>query len=338
MFSARLLLHAKEQIARGWHMKRSDDPSTEVFEEGEDIFMKQTLALPIGIGIKLADRRSAAELAEEDAQTGGVFAVLKRLDDGGPGPLFDVVNSAKTFNKFFQREGNGPYLAGETALKSREPAADGATVNFPAGVFELQDFGSHWRTHYPRDLTISGSGMGATMLVLRSNWSAYDTVRNLTIENCTIYANNNYLFDVRQPAMSVTIRRCRLTGWMTGAGASCLFGTRALALRVIDSEITGVYNRYPAYGQLFDVRTNGLLARFENCTIEACHAFAGTYSGATLVFVNCTMRNLFDRSKKAPKVAKLRGCQLTWFEGKDHNALKRDINDLFPDWKKQMRK
>ena len=173
---------------------------------------------------------------------------------------------------------------------------------------------------------------------MRSDWSAYDTVRNLTLENCTIYANNNYLFDVRKPAMSVTVRSCRLTGWTTGAGSSCLFGTEALALRVIDSEITGIYNRYPAYGRLFDVRRNGLLARFENCTIEACHVFQGTRAGATLVFANCTMRNISDSRKEIPRHAKLLGTRLEWFGGGDRDALKRDINELFPDWKDLIRK
>jgi len=310
-------------------------PTAEVLEEGMDLFLEQTLALPAQIGRKLADLLSAAEQAAKDGQ---VFAVLSRLENGSPGPLFDVVDSAKVFDQFFQRETGGPFLAGETALKSREPVADGATVSFPAGVFKLEDFGRYWRDHYPRDLTISGAGKDATLLVLQSDWSAYDTVRNLTLENCTIYADNNYLFDVSQPAMSVTVRRCRLTGWTTGAGSSCLFGTKALALRVIDSEITGIYNKYPAYGRLFDVRTNGLLARFENCTIEACHVFAGTQTGATLVFVNCVMRNISDHQKKVPRHARLLGSRIEWFEGEDRNALKRDLNELFPDWKKQIRK
>ncbi len=342
LFSPALLAYAEAALVEGWSSKRPDAPSAEALEEGLGLFQERTLGLPAMIGVQLADRLSSAELAAEDARTGGVFAVLTRLDEGSPGPLFGVVDSAEVFDQFFQREKGGPNLAGETALKSREPVEDGSTVSFPAGVFQLDDFGTYWRDHYPRDLTISGAGKDATLLVLRSDWSAYDTVRNLTLENCTIYANNNYLFDVREPAMSVTVRRCRLTGWTTGAGSSCLFGTEALALRVIDSEITGAYNRYPGYGQLFDVRTDGLLARFENCKIEACSAFGGARAGATLVFVNCTMRDILSRSKKVPKYVRLLGTQIDWVSqerGENRGeALKRDLNELFPDWQKQMRR
>lgn len=174
------------------------------------------------------------------------------------------------------------------------------------------------------------------MLVLESDWSAYGRVRNLTIEGLTIHANNNYLFDVRKPSMSITIRRCRLTGWTTGAGSSCLFGTEGLVLRVEDTEITGAYCRIPASGQMFDVRHAGLLARFENCTIEAMRPFASFRSGGTVAFVGCRIRNAVGRSTEIPGGVSLPGTEVDWFQGEDESALARDLDELFPDWESRM--
>lgn len=338
MFSARLLQHAMDGIRSGWAQTRENEPSEDELQVGLGMFREQTLQVPGSVGRYLAKRRSEAEMALEDARTGGVFKVLERLDEGAEGPLFDVVDSSKVFDQFFQRAEGGPSLDGAHGIGRQDPVPDGSTLLFTAGVHSISDFGRKWRKHYPRDLTIRGAGKDATMIVLRSDLSAHDTVRNLTFENCTVHANGNYLFDVRTPKMSVTVRSCRLLGWTTGAGASCLFGTEALALRVVDTEITGVYNRHPASGKLFDVRTNGLLARFENCTFDALDMFRGTRGGATLVFVNCRTKDIFGNRKVVPSHARVLGTTMNWFAGEKPEDVKRDLNELFPDWNQELQR
>jgi hypothetical protein len=346
-FSRALMEHAAVYIDRGWRSERTDTPREDEVAEGLDTFRAETLELPARIGRDLAVRRSNLELAQEDARTGGVLSTLKRLQDGGPGPLTDLVADRATFDRFFVTETTGSAIDGPSALSSqalssRKPVPDGTTLSFPAGVHMLQDFGTYWREHFPRDLTLRGAGMNATLLVLNSDLSAYDTVRNLTIEHVTLHANDNYMFDVRDPAMSVTLRNARFTGWDMGAGASCLFGTEGLALRATDCEFLGGYGRSPQHGQLFDVRHNGLLARFERCLVARTEAFGSITSGATVVFSACRLEDLLDRQPagggEAPANVLLDGTSLTRWS-KDHSApLARDLNDLFPGWREALRR
>lgn len=337
-FTARLLAHAREDLAEGWASARPDAIPEKTLDAGVERFEEEVMALPAVIGAELARRQTEKELALEDARTGGVFEVLAGLEAGTTsGPLFELTDTEQTFDDLFRAEVSGPGLDGTRILSpgqlTAEPPADGSTLQFPAGVHTIDDFGAYWRTRFPRDLTLRGAGMNATLIVLRSDLFAYDRVRNLTIEDCTIHAGNDYLFDVRQPAMSVTIRRTRLTGWKTGAGSSCLFGTEALALRVVDSVITGAYCRAPVHGQMFDVRHDGLVARFDSCRIEAMRPFTYFGRGATVSFVNCIMSNVSYR--EIPPSVRLVGTTPDRFEGTDHNVLRRDLNELFPDWERR---
>lgn len=350
LFTDALLALAAEGVQQGWASRRSDEMRDDEREEALALFEKQTLETPPYIGVMLADRRSAAERALEDAERGGAMDLLKRLEDGESGPFFDLVRSDATFDKFFvPRSTGGRGLDGVTALSTaelskREPVADGSTLQFPAGVFQLEDFGTYWRDHFPRDLTIRGAGKGATLLVLRQDLSAYDAVHNLTIERVTLHTNNHYLFDVRREPMTVTLKESRFTGWGMGAGASCLFGTEGLALRAMDCEFAGGYGRHPGHGQLFDIRHNGLLARFERCTIERTQAFESVHGGSTIVFSACQLRDVLGHPRgQVPGNVLLDGSTVQWFDGPTHGdefdaRVKRDLNDLFPNWKQQLQR
>ncbi len=79
LFSKRLLEYAEAGLREGWGHTRKDEPTDDEVERGIGIFCEQTLGLPMGVGHQLALRRSESELALEDARTGGVFSVLKRL-------------------------------------------------------------------------------------------------------------------------------------------------------------------------------------------------------------------------------------------------------------------
>ncbi|MEZ6018009.1 MAG: hypothetical protein R3F49_23090 [Planctomycetota bacterium] len=338
LFTAALLARARDGIVAAWKRERRDAPNDAEIDEGLAWFKERTLALPAKIGHELAERRSNLELAEEDARTGGVLTTLKRLQQGAPGPLTSVVADGGTFDRFFVTEfggaaQDGPSALDARALSSRKPVADGTTLSFPAGVHRLPDFGSYWREHYPRDLTLRGAGKEATLLVLATDMSAYDTVRNLTIESATLHANDNYLFDIREPAMSITLRNCRITGWDMGAGGSCLFGTEALALRASDCEFLGGYGRSPGSGCLFDVRHNGLLARFERCVIARTRAFGSITDGATVVYVACRLEDILDRGGEPPANVTLNGTTVSRWTSEPGTSLKRDLNELFPGWR-----
>src|SRR5690606_13610272 len=85
----------------------------------------------------------------------------------------------------------------------------------------------------------------------------------------------------------------RLIGFDKGAGASCAFGTEELALRAKGCVIEGGYGRAPQHGTLFDVRTDGLLARFEDCELRLLDLELNHIrSGATVVFEDCRLTDL----------------------------------------------
>lgn len=70
-------------------------------------------------------------------------------------------------------------------------------------------------------------------------------MRNFGARDCTLYTENQYLFDLRNDSASVHFDRVRAIGFDMGAGSSCLFGTEELALYARDSRFEGGYGRSP---------------------------------------------------------------------------------------------
>ncbi len=342
LFGEALLELARANILKGWSSVRKDMPNEDERGRGLDLFRERTPELAITIGRELAERRNNLELALEDSRTGGVFATLARLREGGVGPLPELVSDPKTFDRFFVSESSGPALDGTTVLSrsllgDRKPVPDGSVLTFPAGVYILENFGAYWRDHFPRDLTLRGAGMNATLLVLRSDLGADDLVRNMTFEGFTVHADDNYLFDIRKPSMSLTMRRVRVTGFDMGAGGSCLFGTESFALRAIGCEFLGGYGRHPGSGSLFDIRHDGLLARFENCVVSRTIVFQNLRPGSTLVFSHSRLEDILDSEGEPPGCVTLDRTSLTHWNYEANLPLERDLNLLFPDWKERLR-
>ncbi len=339
VFSAALLKLAHENILRGWAFGRQDQPSEQEVGLGMAQFREQVPQLATAIGRKLAKRRTELELAIEDARTGGVFATLDRLEEGVAGPLSELVMDREMFDRFFVSEPSGTALDGVRTLsnpKRNEPVPDGSILTFPAGVFTIEDFGNYWREHFPRDLTLRGAGKNATLLVLESDLSAHDVVRNMTFEDFSLFADNNSLFDIRQTPMSLTMRRVRVMGWDSGAGGSTAFGTEGLALRATDCDFMGGYGRSPERSFLFGIRHNGLLARFDNCSISRTHAFQYIRPGATILFSHCRLEEIFDQAGQVPENVTLDSTTVTHWDSSAGQSLARDLNDLFPDWKARL--
>jgi len=114
------------------------------------------------------------------------------------------------------------------------------------------------------------------------------------------------------------------------------------ALLARASRIEGGYGRGPAHGQLFDVRNDALLARFENCLIDLVHvAGSGLSHGASVAFVNCTLTNILDRlpleeQERAGLV--LQGTSIGYFPYDQGEPEQKDMNLLFPDWEQRIDK
>lgn len=339
LFSPALIEYASEKLREGWRLERSEEMSEVVHESALETFRETVLALPHPLGRKLAREQTAREEALADARTGGVFALLERLDEGGAGPVLELVRDDVAFEQLFQRDAPERVVDGASAAASREPVADGTTLAFPAGVFRLVDFTGNWSSGrtFPRDVTVTGAGMNATLLVLGSDLSSRAKLRNLRFRDCTLHTDDNYAFDVRVDGTVVRLDRVRVSGFDMGAGASCAFGTDTLALHAVDSVFAGGYGRNPGSGRLFDVRTDGLVARFDRCTIEGV-SLGSVRSGGTLVMTACTLRDMLDDPEALAAShagVLLDQCSVQLFQG-DHaareEALGRDMNDLFPGW------
>lgn len=343
LVSEALLTNAQPEIANGWHRERRDGAAEAEAGEGGDKVKESALVLPHSMGSRLDKEQLDEEVAGEKARTGGVIVTLERLEDGAEGPLMELVRDRATFDQFFVAEHStrtieGTVALSKQALDKQEPVKDGATLTFSAGVHVLHDFGRHWRDRFPRDLTIRGGGKASTLLVLESPVSLNDTVRNLTFENCSIHTNNQKLFRAKGISMSLTLRNVRITGWDNGAGGSSLLAANGLALRAIDSEFLSGYGRAPQHSRLFDVRTNALLARFENCTLARTEVFSRIRDGATVVYRGCRIEDAMDWNSEVPSNVLLDGTSLTFLDrSQGQEPAKLDLNDLFPGWEKALR-
>jgi len=116
--------------------------------------------------------------------------------------------------------------AGLRALGGTLALPNGLTFATPAAGANVA-FASQW-DNYPRDVTMAGAGIDATMLVLGGDLGTRDSLRNFAIRDCTVHTNNHYLFDQRVKPAAVRFERVRVVGFDMGAGASCVFGTAAL--------------------------------------------------------------------------------------------------------------
>jgi hypothetical protein len=340
LISDALRRYAQENIAKGWRAVRKDEIPAEDLAEGMKTYEQILLGSPGTIGRSLGERRTKAEEALEDARTGGVFALLEKLDGGGVGPLPALVRDPKQFDALFVR------VVPETlrdGLANRQhvdaETEDGVTLTWPAGVFKVESL-LRDKHPYPRDVTIAGAGMNTTMLVLGGTLYTTDSLRNFAIRDCTVHTNNNYLFDLRVKPAAIRFERVRFIGFDMGAGASCLLGTSSLALNARQCRFEGGYGRSPQHGQIFDVRTDALLARFESCTFSLVNLAIGYWSaGETVLFLGCAFDQIIDdpmRDAAGRPGVIFDGCSITRHEGGWQNVPKLDLNELFPNWKARM--
>lgn len=342
LISGALLEHTRDGVQRGWASLRADELSEDAVEGALETFREITLDLGEQLGRGLAREADARDQLAADAERGGAFALLASLDDGGGGPLPEVVKDKETFDGFFPAvQATGTYDAlhqlTSEQLAKRQPVPDGSVLTFPSGVFHLDDLGRYWSNRFPEDLTIRGAGMNSTLLVLRSSLSSRSQVSNLRIEGATIHAENHYLFDVRGEAMLLTMDGVRVLGW-TSSGGGCAFGSDTTMLRASNCEFLGGYSRSAeAEVRMFDIRTDGMLARFEGCLFSRVQAFEKVRSGATVVYDRCRIEDGLGETTP-PANFFLLDTPVTAWNANAGQSLARDLNDLFPDWKAELQK
>lgn len=336
LISSRLAQYAENEMREGWASRRTDDFPAGMLEEGLLEWRATVLTSPAEIGKRLGHEANELEAARA---VGAAFELFTRLELGA-GPMLDLVTDAEAFTALFEPETPARATdATQLDWRAGGPVPDGSTLRFPPGVFQIGDLGRHW-DEFPRDVTLQGAGRDATLLV--GEVSARSAVRNLSLRDMTFHNPGGGLAELRRGGAVISIENLRLTGWDTGAGGSSAINTRALAFLAKDCEIAGGYGRNPGFGQLFDVRTDALLARFEGCTLDRMSlSVSRVRPGATVVFAGCALTDVFQdpARQRVPPGVQFIDCTLTVAEGSQSDwrtEMKRDLNDLFPDWERRM--
>jgi len=322
-----LLEFARGGIRSGWSESRPEPLPDLLLGEGMEDFERSVRAKPLAIGRALARRQDEYERA---VSHGDGFLLLEKMLAGQAGeePL-SVASDPEAFERFFKRRTVGGSLNGLDFVEaSGETAGDGATLSFPPGVFRLRKF-MRGTKGFPRDLTIRGAGIDRTLLVVEE-LSTRATLTNLSIQDCTVSAG--YLFDLRREGCSFLFERVRFVGFDIGAGSSCLISAPSALVLARDCRFEGGYGRSPRSGVVFDVRSSGLLARFERCRLFQVAIGSVHYSdGARLVFVGCELENVFERPTSSEAMTFL-GCSIDDFDSGTDEVVTLDLDHLFPGW------
>ncbi|MFO0980800.1 MAG: hypothetical protein U1E76_03460 [Planctomycetota bacterium] len=323
---------ASREIRQGWSAVRRDLIPEDDLGEGMKEYERLVLEQPGRIGRALAMRRTRSEQMAEDARSGGGRQVLEQLDQGGVGPLPELVRQPAFDDLFRRMTADSPIKGESNWLRPDDALHDGYTLLFPPGVFRLEHL-MHDADPFPRDVTIAGAGMDLTLIAV-GDLSTRGPLRNFTIRDCTIHTRDHPLLDLRNDIATVTLSRARFVGFDSGTGGSSLFATRPLALRATGCRFEGGYGS-GRDGTIFDVRSDGLLARFDDCCISglALH-IAWMHPGATVLFRACTLKDILDDPQRdardRPGVA-FESCRI---EQLPHPGTlqARDLNDLFPNY------
>ncbi|MEZ5979973.1 MAG: hypothetical protein R3F34_17415 [Planctomycetota bacterium] len=342
LLSAALLAYARDGITSGWSARRDDAIPPSALDAGMARFEELVLEAPRTIGMELAEQRTRTELAEADARRGGAFALLELLMSGDGAPVLGLVEDVTAFDALFVRE--SPETTVDPArAKSGDPTEfePGSTIRFPAGCFSIGNVLERGaRATAAPDLTLAGSGMDATLLVLEEDLGSRGPIRRFEIRDCTIYTNDNYLFDHRQGPATVVLTRVRVVGFDKGSGASCALAMReGVVLQAVGCRFEGGYGGMPTAGTLFDIRNDGLVARFDDCVVARTAVdLRRLQPNVTLLFSGCRLEGLlyadgFDQQLVAHPGVALAGTTVEPYDPNLHGPLVRDLNELFPGWK-----
>jgi hypothetical protein len=334
LISAALRQYALDEIRGGWAELRHDAIPDPLLQVGFSRFEEVVRRTPREIGRELAGRQTGADtLAGSDA-----LAILRALDGGDLGPQLALVQDNARFPAFFSCSG-GTVVDGVSAQRDLEHTLQGGvTFAFREGVYSLEEL-ARGRRELPRCFTIAGAGIDSTLLVV-DNWTATGQFERLELRDCTLRLGGPSM-DLRAAAGLLRAERVRFVGFDVGAGSSSLFDAHhGVALYLSDCRIEGGYGRSPQHGQLFDVRSRALLARFERCTLSELHLGIGYWSpGSTVVFDSCSLTDLLDSSPPRTRAGielRFENCAPQLLRPEDGPPQARDLNQLFPDWQSRL--
>jgi hypothetical protein len=301
LFTDPLREHARAGIVRGWSKMRGDPMPEAELAEALGWVERGMLEGPESIGKHFAEQETEAEQPDEEEEQEAPdpleafrahdpIALLERIDEENDmKPRLELVNDADGFEQLFPSR-SGRVLDGGQHLADPDTAIeDGTVLDFPAGVFRLRHL-MRRKDPFPSDVTLRGAGMDATLLLL-DHPSTNGRLRNFTLRDCTVFTDDPF----QSAPAAMRLERVRVIGFDCGAGGSSLFAGDSLALLARSSRFEGGYGRAPWSGNLFDVRSPALLARFEGCRIDGVALpMVFTHPGSSVAFVDCSLTDLLD--------------------------------------------
>lgn len=337
LIGERLREYGRAEIARGWVQARRDELPERLATTGLATFEREVRELPFQIGRSLGDERTRDEHIAATLNGDDPLGTLEAMQEQDSGPQNELVTDAARFERFFPRR-TGARVDGPANLGAPDEAlTDGSVLTFPTGVFRLRALMKR-DSAFPRDVTVRGMGMDATMLVV-GDLSTHAELVNMAFEDCTVFTDNDSLFDLRRAPASVRLERVRVIGFDSGAGGSSLLDAPGLALLARNSRIEGGYGRHPD-GTLFDVRTKPVLARFENCWIDEVNlGLEHLPRGSSVAFVSCRLTNVLDRRlvDAHPNAGVvLIDSPLQDWPADAGDPPKKDLESLFPGWRERL--
>ncbi len=322
---------AAEEARRAWRAVRSDDLPDETLQRIVRDYELQVRELPAAWAARAAAEASereqrAAALAGNDA-----VAALRALD--GRDDDARAFAGSPRFAGLFAPRGGGVNVDG-VLHRQGQPVPTGAVLAYPAGVYEVGSLVPHSEP-FPADVTLRGAGMDATLLVLEEQTVTRWPLERLRIEHCTVFCDS--IVDVRNQPASIVLSGVRVVGFDCGAGSAAAFGLYGGigALLVQNSRFEGGYGRAPqSYANLMDARGT-CLARFEACVFDRVSL---DNAGPAVHFVGCVMQELLGAAPTGPVYE---NCRITVIDPQkqwDGEYRRRNLDDLFPQWRERLRR
>ena len=320
--------------------RAGNDPTAEQLDAAWARLQETTAAAAAGMAgaaahAALADRRQAEITARDD-----IMALLEdreRREDAQA-----LRNDPEAFARLLGHKGVGPALSGPDVASrpAGPPLPDGAQLIFPAGVYAVGEralLGEGRAERMPRDLTLRGAGIDATLVRL-SDFSARDLVYNLHLADCTIDCGNDGAFDLRSEKASVYAENVRFVRFDAGHGGCTLFSfSRGGAVYCRDCRFEGGYGSSPGSGRILQAVE---VARFEDCVFERILYDVAAHNPA--FFARCTFRDCAhveatraqSLAYPVPRGARFDGCRFESTLRTDglltSASLGRDLKTLFP--------
>jgi hypothetical protein len=262
----------------------------------------------------------------------GVSFLDCRMEEESPDAAFDRRLAFASVG-IETSSGPGPTISGPDGMLP-EGTTGAATIAFGAGKHHWQVSRSlgAFRDH----LTVIGAGMNQTLLKLNSS----PGVRAATYRDLTLDAGGGDAIRRASRPGALTLIRCRVIGFDTGAGGSTAFEFDNGLFTAEDCRFEVGYGRSPDHGNLFR-SSNSLVARFDRCTIRLPRGRVFS-SGALALFRNCEFTDLDPNLKswieKPGRNLSFRDCSVRYRPKDDPKRRKRvdsrPLSEINPDWGK----